>query len=77
MEEVVAVQFVEKELKPNDNGEFELISLHATTFRLHYIKRVPKHIWKLSTVEISCTSSLECALWVDTIREQLEKCKYY
>lgn len=54
-----------------------MVSVNATVFRLHMVKRVPKHVWKMRSVELHCTSSAQCALWVDSIRSLLEKCKWH
>lgn len=54
-----------------------MVSVNATVFRLHMVKRVPKHLWKVKTVELHCTSSAQCALWVDSIKSLLEKRECY
>ena len=74
IDEIVAVEYVEREPEQR-NEDIEMISVNATAFRLHVIKRVPKHIWKIKSVELHCASSAQCALWVDTIRSMLDKCK--
>ena len=74
MEEIVAVEYVEKE-PVQRNNDIEMVSVNSTAFRLHIVKRVPKHLWKLKTVELHCSSSAQCALWVDSIHALLDKCR--
>ena len=69
------MEYVEREPSTSKNGDIEMVSVNATVFKLHMVKRVPKHIWKVKTVELHCTSSAQCALWVDSIKSLLEKCK--
>lgn len=76
IEEIVAVEYVERECKPSNNGDIEMVSVNSTSFKLHVIKRVPKHLWKVRCVHLHCSSSAQCALWVDSIRSLLEKSKW-
>ncbi|XP_067944520.1 ceramide kinase-like [Watersipora subatra] len=72
VEEILAVEYVEKTAETK-NGDIEMVSVNATAFRIHIIKRAPKHIWRTKSVEIYCSSSAQCALWVDSIRSLLDK----
>lgn len=54
----------------------EMVSLGASSFRVHIVKRAPKYLWKLKSVDMHCTSSTQCAEWVDRIQSILENCKF-
>lgn len=70
--EIITVEETDSHGKDYSSGKWQKIEKpHA--FTVHRVRRARRHRWKCAQVTFCCADEQLCHLWLQTLREQLEK----